>query len=187
MKKGFTLIEIIFFMLIISFVLFFLILMIINLSNLDLYLTYGLGNLGEANLFLSEIKRELKSMEISNIGAYPLEEITSTTITFYSDLDNDSLVERIRYFLEGDNLMKGIIKPVGNPLKYNQNEEKVKIILKNLVIPQKIFSGYDINFNETYDIAKIKLIEVSIKIKTGSKENFYENSIVINPRNLRTK
>jgi hypothetical protein len=187
MKKGFTLIELIFFMLIISFVLFFLILMMINLSNLNLYLTYGLGVLGETDLFLSEIKKELKSIEISNVGAYPLEEITSTTITFYSDLDGDGLIERVRYFLDGDNLFKGIIKPTGNPLRYDQNEEKIKKVLKNLVLPQKIFVGYDINLNETYDIAKIRLIEVKVKVRTDNKGNFYENSIIINPRNLRTK
>ncbi len=61
------------------------------------------------------------------------------------------------------------------------------MILKNLVLPQKIFIGYDINFNETYDIAKIRLIEAKIKVITDNKGNFYENSIIINPRNLRTK
>jgi len=187
MKKGFTLIELVFFMLIISFILFFLVLMMINLSNFNLYLTYGLGTLGEINLFLSEIKKELKSIEISNVGAYPLEEITSTTIVFYADLDNDGLVERVRYFLDGENLFKGIIKPSENPLRYDQNEEKIKRVLKNLDLPQKIFIGYDINLNETYDIAQIRLIEVKIKVKIDNKGNFYEDSIIINPRNLRTK
>jgi hypothetical protein len=83
--------------------------------------------------------------------------------------------------------LRAIIKPSGNPLRYDQNEEKIKKVLKNLVLPQKIFVGYDINLNETYDIAKIRLIEVKVKVRTDNKGNFYENSIIINPRNLRTK
>ncbi|GEM_PF-5764659 len=59
MKKGFALIELVFLMLILSFILFFLILMMINLSNLNIYLTYGLGTLGETELFLYEIKKIL--------------------------------------------------------------------------------------------------------------------------------
>jgi hypothetical protein len=186
-KKAFTLIELTFFILVISFIIFALILFILNISNFNIYLIFGLGKVNDIQLFLSEIKKELKSMEPSNIGNYPIEEVSSTAIIFYSDLDNDGLIERIRYFLDQDKLNKGIVSPSGNPLRYDLTQEKIKTVVKDIYLPYQIFTFYDENLNETYDIAKIKLIKVNVKAKIDLKGQTYEDYIVISPRNLKTK
>jgi hypothetical protein len=186
-KKAFTLIELTFFMLIISFIIFSLILFILNISNFNVYLIFGLGKVNEIQLFLSEIKKELKSMELSNIGNYPIEEVSSTTIIFYSDLDNDGLVERIRYFLDQDKLKKGVVSPSGNPLRYDITQEKTKTVVRDIYLPNRIFTFYNENLNETYDIAKIRTVKVNVKAKIDLKGQTYEDYIVISPRNLKTK
>jgi hypothetical protein len=186
-NKAFTLIELTFFILVISFIIFALILFILNISNFNIYLIFGLGKVNDIQLFLSEIKKELKSMEPSNIGNYPIEEISSTTIIFYSDIDNDGLIERIRYFLDQDKLNKGIVSPSGNPLRYDLTQEKIKTVVKDIYLPYQIFTFYDENLNETYDIAKIRSIKVNVKAKIDLKGQTYEDYIVISPRNLKTK
>ncbi|GBD34444.1 hypothetical protein HRbin35_00164 [bacterium HR35] len=187
MKKALTLIELTFFMLIISFILFVFLLFIINISNANIYLVFGLGSYSDVNLALSQLKKELKSAEDSNVGHYPLELVSSTSIIFYSDVNNDGLVERVRYFLDGEELKRGIVFPNGNPLNYNLNQEKIQVLVKNLIPNQKIFSFYDENLNETLDIAKIKVIKVNLKVKIDTKGNTWEDYIFISPRNLITK
>lgn len=187
MKKSFTLIELTFFMLIISFILFVFLLFVINLSNANVYLVFSLGSYSDVNSALAQLKKELKSAEESNIGHYPLELVSSTSIIFYSDFNGDGLVERIRYFLDGEELKRGIVVPTGNPLSYNLNQEKIQTLVKNLIPNQKIFTFYDENLNETLDIAKIKVIKANLKVKIDVKGNVWEDYIFISPRNLITK
>jgi len=187
MKKAFTLIELLFFMFIISFIIFALILIILNVSNFNIYVVFNLGKINEIRSTLTEIEKELKSMEPSNIGNYPIEEVSSTNIIFYSDIDNDGLVERIRYFLDKDKLNKGVVSPSGNPLTYNLSQEKIKTVLDGISFPYQIFTFYDENLNENNDIANIKTIKVSLKATIDLKGQTYEDYIIISPRNLKTK
>ncbi|MFH0906838.1 MAG: hypothetical protein V1829_01135 [bacterium] len=79
------------------------------------------------------IARELREAIQSDSGTYLLESCDDFELIFYSDIDKDNQVERIRYFLEDEKLKKGVINPAGNPVDYTE-EEQIDIIsyyLKN--------------------------------------------------------
>jgi hypothetical protein len=186
-NKAFTILEISLILLIISFIISSLFLLVTNISNINVNFVFNLKGAGDALLFFKEIERELRMMQNSNIGNYPIELATSTKIVFYSDIDNDGLVERISYFIEGTELKKSIIVPSGNPLNYNLSTEKILTIVKNLIIPQEIFYYYDSNYQTTTDVSKIKNIKVNLKVYQSFSKNIFENYIIVSPRNLLFK
>jgi len=63
--------------------------------------------------------KELRELGTAEDGSYPLELANDQEIIFYSDIDQDVYTERVRYWLEGSNLKKGITEPSGDPLTYD--------------------------------------------------------------------
>lgn len=85
-------------------------------------------NIEEANRAAMTFAREIRNANESTIGSYPLVEAEDQHIIFYSDIDYDGTVERVRYTLSGSQLIKGIIKPTGEPAVYDINTETESII-----------------------------------------------------------
>ncbi|MBI4385450.1 hypothetical protein HY573_01330 [Candidatus Parcubacteria bacterium] len=75
---------------------------------------------------LEAFGREFREASASSIGSYPIEAASAASLTFFADVDADSFRERIRYFLDGTTLKKGITKPSGTPLAYNPTAEFVQ-------------------------------------------------------------
>ncbi|KKQ52256.1 hypothetical protein A2865_02290 [Candidatus Woesebacteria bacterium RIFCSPHIGHO2_01_FULL_39_17] len=102
-----------------------------------------------ANLSLSNISRELRDARQSGTGGYPLEVSNDQEIVFYSDIDYDAEVERVRYTLSGTELIKGTTEPVGEPATYPADSEKTKIltdIIRNGASP--VFYYYNTDWPE---------------------------------------
>ncbi|MEM5799823.1 MAG: type II secretion system protein [Candidatus Aenigmatarchaeota archaeon] len=185
--KGFTLIETIFVLTIIGVVLTSFIFLINNLSNLNTYIIFGLGSQGNLELTLKEISKELKSMNYSNNGIYPIQEIGKNNIIFYSDIEDDGLVEKISYYVDNDNIFKKNIYYFNTSTNtYDQLPKISKELVKNLATTS-VFTFYDDNSTETVDISKIRYIKVNLAIYLKYPSEIYENYIILNPRNLREK
>jgi len=75
--------------------------------------------------------KEIRESSPAENGSYPIENADSQTITFYSDIDADELVEKIRYFLDGTDLKKGTTEPSGFPPVYT-GEETIITVSKNV-------------------------------------------------------
>lgn len=94
--------------------------------------------------------KEIREADFSDLGSYPIASATNQSLSFYSNLDSDSAVEKIRYFLDTTGFKKGVIKPGGNPLAYNPATEKITLIaqfVQNGSDP--IFYYYDGNYPST--------------------------------------
>ena len=85
-------------------------------------------NTQEAQVILKVISRELRSMENSSSGTYPISTAGTSTITFYANIDGDVLKEQIRYYLDGTTLHKGVVEPSGSPIGYSGAEKKSTLI-----------------------------------------------------------
>lgn len=182
--KGITLIELLLSLLIISFILLIFIFLTFNISNLNTYFVFNLGKQREIMNTIIALTKELRSMEQSSIGNYPLEKILTNQIIFYSNIDDDNLIERVRYFVDGNTLKKGIIKPVGNPLNYNQPEIVINMITD--LSDNNIFSYYNGNNQLTSDINAVKIVKVNLSAKDYNRK-IINHSFVVVPRNLRFK
>ncbi|MBI2009579.1 MAG: hypothetical protein HYS86_00220 [Candidatus Chisholmbacteria bacterium] len=82
----------------------------------------------QANSVAADMVRALRGALPSETGAYPLEVLDDQQIVFYSDVDADGRTERVRFFLEGVELKRGIIEPTDFPVSYPTENETVKVL-----------------------------------------------------------
>lgn len=77
---------------------------------------------------VSLMVRDIREAAFADDGSFPVSSFGTSTLTLYSDVDRDSSVERVRYFLEGTNLKKGHLEATGNPLVYDPQNETVSVV-----------------------------------------------------------
>ncbi len=117
--------------------------------------------------FLNDLRRS----SYSSIGAYPIELASANEIIFYSNVDTDSWKERVHYFVSSTILKRGITKPSGNPLSYNNANEISTEVAHDLNNTTTIFYYYDQNYDGIsntstmtfpIDISKIRMIGIKL-------------------------
>ena len=89
---------------------------------------------------------EVRSVESSATGAFPIKEAGTSTFAFYSDIDNDDEIELVRYFLDGTSFKKGVTNPTGNPIVYESGDEKITYIINNVLTSESIFKYFDSSY-----------------------------------------
>ena len=146
-KSGFTVAE-----LIVSLAILVIIATIITTFQRDVFminrgLVVQLKAQDDIRKTIEGMTAEMRNMSPSELGGYPIEAAEASSFIFYSDIDSDSIAERVRYFIDGDNLKKGIVEPTGDPLEYVIGNEVVSVIAENLTSQAKPLFGY---FNRTY-------------------------------------
>ncbi len=111
----------------------------------------------EGRKVVQDVVNELRSASASSIGSYALETAGTSTLIFYTNLDTDSYRERVRYFLVGTVLKKGVIKPSGNPLSYNSSNEVITEAVHSIMAatPTPLFTYYDQSYNGTTSISPL--------------------------------
>lgn len=116
--------------------------------SLNRIIQSGLANQNEAKKVIRPFANEVRGASQSNLGSYPIKIASSTEFIFYSDIDNDDLKEEIKYFLEGGDFKKSVIKPTGQPFSYNKKDEIITNIIHD-VTNNIIFEYFDSNYDGT--------------------------------------
>ena len=168
-NKGFTLVEMLVYILIFSSLVFMSSDFIINGFRST---TYGIEQEEATKIAKKTVDYmilEIREAKRSNRGDYLLDDVSSQSFSFYSDIDSDSNVEKIRYFLDGDLLKRGVIEPVGSPLEYISSNEIIEIVAENINNQAlDIFTYYDTNQNQIInpggDRDKIRLIKIYLLV-----------------------
>lgn len=122
---------------------------------------------------LKTIAKELRSTSPSSLGAYPISQAGTSSVTFFSNIDGDAQKEQVRYFLQNGSLKKGIINPSGSPLAYNSANETVTTLISNVVndAASPIFEYFDSSYAGTstplaspVPVTSVRLIRINVKI-----------------------
>lgn len=171
-QKGFSVIELLVAIFVLTLIGMAVFVFQKDIFFLNRFLTSSLGAREEARRTLKMITAEVREASPSSIGAYPIAEANSTSFVFYSNIDSDSLKERVRYFLDRTTLKKGVIKPSGNPLSYDPATEAISEVIHDVANgATPIFSYYDTNYDgttpplgEPVDIPSIRLVKITILI-----------------------
>lgn len=175
---GYTLMEIMVTMGIILVILIPLTRLQINVLQYGTFFQNTNALQDEARRALQKLTAELRSMAVSGTGAYPIAESAPTALSFYRDADQDGLTERIRYYLEGTDLKKGVIIPSGNPLTYQAVNEKKSVVVHGVYnfADEPIFQYYDHDYDGTsaalgqpIDVTAVRLIKLNLLIGAGDK------------------
>jgi type II secretory pathway pseudopilin PulG len=169
-KNGFTLIETILFI-----VIFTLALGAISSFAIYAYRAKDFSwakavAIDNAQKGIEKISKEIREAIQSDSGTYLLESADNFEIIFYSDIDKDDYVERVRYFLQDETLKKGVIKPAGDPINYSGTEDikNVSHYVKNATSTplfyfyNKNYSGKPSDLPLTTPIANKSIDEVTL-------------------------
>lgn len=173
MKRGFTLLETL-----ISISLFvgisIALWIFVNQSFFfNSYLGTSMNTQLDSRQILKRLVRELRGTSPSSLGSYPIALAGTSSITFYSNIDEDMQKEQIRYFLQGSELRRGETKPSGNPIVYDLGDERLSTIAKNIVnsTSTPIFDYFDKNYAGTssplafpINIADVRLVRITLII-----------------------
>ncbi len=120
--------------------------------------------------FINDVRRA----NYSSIGAYPLQTAGTSTIVFYSDIDGDTLRERIRYFTSSTILERGVIKPTGTPLSYPTSSEVVTAVAHSVANTSSVFYYYDQNYagaststplSQPVNVMAVRLVEIRLVLE----------------------
>jgi len=107
-----------------------------------------LSTQNEGRKIVQDFVNEIRTANYSNAGAYPLEIAQAQQIAFYSNVDSDIWRERVRYFVSGTVLKRGITKPSGTPLTYSSANEVITDMVHDIANgTSTIFYYYDQNYN----------------------------------------
>ena len=129
-----------------------------------------LSTQNEGRKVVQDFINDLRRANASSIGSYPIELAQSQQIIFYSNVDSDSWRERIRYFLQGTTLKRGVIKPSGNPLVYNSADEVVVDVAHDMSnATSSVFYYYDQNYSGISSTAMTFPINISAIRMVGIK------------------
>lgn len=169
---GFTIVEIIIVIFIIALISFAAATFQNDIFSLNKSVSDSISAQDEMRRVFKQMTAEIRSASSSNLGAYPISDLSQNSFTFYSDIDDDGLKERVRYFLSSNILKKGVLKPSGNPLTYNPANEVINNIIHDIVNgPTAVFSYYDKNYDGTtsplsypIDVISVRLIKINIII-----------------------
>ncbi len=194
-KKGFSLFEVVLAVGIASI----LVVVAVRFGAVLSSFSTAIGNQAqtgqEAILGIQTLTNDVRSMGISSLGAYPIESAATSSFTFYSDVDQDGIVDRVRYFFGTSTLQRGIITPNGNPLIYATSSEVVRSAIQRLVVGQSIFDYFDSSYTgaenplaSPVDILAVRILRPTLAIKVGSVTSSKITKFIptITIRNLRS-
>jgi len=162
---GFTLIEIL-----VTMAIFSLIMGAVGLFARDTFyynniFSGGLTSYDDAKKILQPITSEIRSASPSSLGAYSIEIADNTNFVFYTDINNNGLKERVRYFLSNSTLKRGVIIPSGSPIQYLSSNEIITDVVSNLKNDSTpIFTYYDTNYNGNTSPLPIPVSVLSIRL-----------------------
>ncbi len=172
-KKGFTLVELLVSLGIISLIVFALSNFQRDTFTLNFTLQSSLNAQLDARRVVKVMVAELRKVVPSAVGSYPIESPSTTSVTFYSDVDSNGVIDRVRYYLTGTTIRKGVITPSGSPLTYNPANEVVTNLINNVVSSSTlpVFQYYSSSYDGTtaplatpVDIPSIRLVKISVII-----------------------
>lgn len=167
---GFTLMETLITMGIFTLIIGALTLLARNVWTYNAFLSHGLTDTNAGRQVLKSAVAEIRTASTADTGAYTISQATASLFTFYSNIDSDILKEKIRYYVTGTTLYKGVTKPSGSPLSYNPANEKISTLATNLTT-NAIFSYYNKNYAGStaaltfpVNVAEIRLIKITLTI-----------------------
>ncbi|MEI8248914.1 MAG: type II secretion system protein [Candidatus Taylorbacteria bacterium] len=196
-KRGMTLVEVItavgIFVLIIGAVFTFE----TNIFSYNTSVTSSYQVAQDSQRILKTMLTELRESAPSATGAYALDTVGSTTLSFYSDVNNDGLTEQITYSLIGNTLYRASISPSGTPYTYPSANQSTTTLLTNVRngTTTPVFEYFDTNYTGTSSpltqpvtATSVRLIRITVILDTDPTKSPVPITYTteVNLRNLKS-
>lgn len=92
------------------------------------YIFEAASSVDNARRGLATALADLREASYADDGAYPIASVGTSTITFYSDVDSDGGIERVKIWRVGTTLYKVVTNAGGNPPSYTGQTEATSTI-----------------------------------------------------------
>jgi type II secretory pathway component PulJ len=151
-QEGFTIIEVLVTLFITSMLLVGIISLVSSILTGSGKQETLLYNADQARRLSFQFKQELRNAYASSVGSYAIDTAQSQQLIFYTNIDSDVGMERVRYFIQNGSLRRGVVDPTGSPLTYNFGSEVVREIQNNVANQATpLFYYYDNTYDGTTD------------------------------------
>jgi len=190
--RGMTLIE-----LLVAIAITLLLLPVIYLSIQALYDTHATTlarafAVVEATDAMQEIVRDVRGAVFAENGALPLVDIATSSLTLYADADLDGTVERVRYFLDGTVLWRGIIEPTSTSSypEANESVDELASGMRNAANSTSVFHYYSATSSEITSMSQVldvRRVEIFLQVegRFGQQQHTIELRSSASIRNLK--
>lgn len=169
-KRGFSFAEVIVVVAVTTLVGMTINTLIFNFYRSNAYLLQQTSAVDSAHRGLRTSFEELRQATYGEDGSYPILSAATSSITFYSDVDNDGSVEKIHVYLSGTSFYRGITEATGTPPTYTSQPE-VRYTIANYVrngTSTPIFKFYDEDGTQLSTtspvVADISTISISLMV-----------------------
>ena len=131
--------------------------------------TVATGNIDQVGRLANTFENELRNGAYGVNGAYPVYQASDTQIIFFSTAPKgNGTVSKVRYYVTGSTLYKGITNPTGTT--YNAANETITTLITSLSLGgNPLFYYYDGNYNGTgsaltqpVNINNVKFIKINL-------------------------
>jgi type II secretory pathway pseudopilin PulG len=109
---------------------------------------------------LIDSMKDLREASYGDDGSYPIASVSTSSITYYADINGDGSDELIRYYLLGQTLYRGVTHSSGNPPSYVGQTQATSTIATYIVngTSTPIFQYYDNSGNLLSTPVNVSLI-----------------------------
>jgi type II secretory pathway pseudopilin PulG len=157
MQKGMTFIEVLVWISVFLAAMWAIVGSILSFYRANTYTLEQAQAISSARRGVESSIQTIREAHYSSEGAYPIVAMDVHSLSFYADIDDDPLVESVRYFVEGTELKKGIVDPTGDPPTYTAPEvvTTVSYNVRNIEQAVQTFHFYDTAGVEITDLSNI--------------------------------
>jgi hypothetical protein len=169
-----------------------------TVTSLDAYTNQKLASREDVQQTFEVMITDIRSAGPSAIGAYAIESASTSSLVFFSDVNNDGIADRVRYFLSSSTVMRGVVRPTGTPLAYVTSTEIVNPVINYIIATSTpLFRYYDSSYtgNQTssmpipIDIPSIRAVQIQFysdinPAASTPRPEFFSQTITV--RNLRS-
>lgn len=172
-QRGFTMIELLISIFVMGLIGLTVSTFARDVFSLNYFLQGSLNAQIDSRHIVKVMVTEIREAGPSALGAYAIASTSASSITFYTDVDNDSVREKVRYFVSGTSIKRGVISPTGNPLTYLDANEKITTVVSNYVssTTAPLFQYYPSSYSGTtsplsipVDIPSVRLVKITVII-----------------------
>ena len=170
-SKGFTLIEVVIAVSVFSGLIIIVASLLINIMQNPQLQMAAMDNIDRTRFVSSQFTNEIRA---AAYGSYPLIGAENSEIIFYSPVGAGAgNINRIRYYISGNNLYKAVIVPVNGI--YDISEEVITLVLTGLsngTDPLFYYYGGDYNgsqssvpLSQPVNVSQVKFVKINLIIQ----------------------
>ena len=147
--------------------------------------------LSSARLSTGNAMADLREASYGADGSYPIQAVATSSVTFYADINSSTDIERIRYYLSGTTLFRGVTQPNGSPPSYSGQPETTTLVVDNIrngtTSLFMYFDGSGAQLAEPMDVSMVRVVRANVYTDVNPQRapEIYQLSASATLRNLR--